>query len=151
MFRKLFKHKGVQAPLTLSVVFLDECRVREEIKVTDRKLGISGRLCHRKRLSEQEVFCFRYWPCVWSKKKSEEEPGRDWWADKIDPSCLGLRCWTEFWICFILNERGFLMGLHHPSRGQRIHILSILPFCPVIAYSKHQLKTWSKRKDRIPS
>lgn len=52
MFNKLFKHKGVQAPLTLSMVFLDECRVREEIKVTDRKLGISGRLCHGKRLSE---------------------------------------------------------------------------------------------------
>lgn len=42
MFRKLFKHKGVQVPLTLSVVFIDECCVREEIKVTDRKLGISG-------------------------------------------------------------------------------------------------------------
>lgn len=55
MFSKLFKHKGVQAPLTLSMVFLDECRVREEIKVTEnlafREGFAMGRDCQSRRSS----------------------------------------------------------------------------------------------------
>lgn len=71
MFSKVFKHKGVQAPLTLSMVFLDECRVREEIKVTEN-LDTDHVFGQKRRL-----------------KKNLADSGE---KKKIDPSCLGHRC-----------------------------------------------------------
>ena len=77
MFIKLFKHKGVQISLTLSMVFLDEYRVREENKIAEnlvfREGFAMGRDCQSRRyfvLDTDHVFG--------QKRRMKNQARRQW-------------------------------------------------------------------------